>query len=466
MITPPRPLLSCLQILIDSSETTATEKCVFQEVRDDLTSKLAIENSGGEIPDHEVFAFISHCASIQALTEDDRKARLDHRKTQPSKTSKDAVMDDQMTDIPQSIAYAVQKIHETLVLSCHHTLSYKYKEGHFASDIVMSRPILSCFQCLIDSSKSTKDEKAIFVEIKERLIALTAQEANGEIIGYPEMAHLVRESRRKLRTIFENDKKTQFFKTPKNTMMAVPEAYKGNHPDGPSTLLMFSHQIIILGVKDASYLNSQLTNNIAINMDVLHGLSFLSINDIVPPPDQAVFEAAKLFAQKLKDLKVEGILNPEPNGILHYEFVKWFDPVLKVFDDDADSRRAQRATWPTFVITENSFDPNTKILMEFARGRGLPRTSGGAQNAGKENIGGGKKGSAEVKKEVGKGSSGLSDGFKANLPRSLCLRMHETARHRKSNEEVCRSLEIGSDENMVTRVGIFESISAFPLACG
>ena len=130
---------------------------------------------------------------------------------------------------------------------------------------------------------------------------------------------------------------------------------------------------------------------VAIQTDPLLGLSFLSTSDVIPPDHQIVFEMAKAFAQRLKDLKDHGVWIVEPQGILYYAFISWFTPVLRLFDADADYRQVTRATWPQYVFVGKSLDPDSKILLSFGWGHGLDPLAGGSEPSGKADLGDGEK---------------------------------------------------------------------------
>ena len=219
IITDSVSLLSCLQILLNFAELSTREKDVFQEITCELESKLALEASGRRFSEDEMLPFKSFVLRIQTLRDDDKKARIERQKLHPSQPSKDAVMDDQQTCIPDSMSRAVRIIHESIVGACSQHSSFKFKDGRFASDVLISHPIMSCLKSLIDSSYINSDEKAVFAAIVERLIALVAREANGEPISLTEAEHVAIDSFTQLEKVFRNDKRERFLKEPKHPVI-------------------------------------------------------------------------------------------------------------------------------------------------------------------------------------------------------------------------------------------------------
>ena len=345
-ITFPRPLTETLQILIDSSITKKKDKAFFGKLKDEVTVWVSRAAKGEKTTKQDVDRISQISVKLSTIVRTDCQARLAFRRLHPNKTSSDTVMDDKLAMISKALTYAIKEIHEFLVYACRKDDFWNYKGGIFGSRVVMTKPILSCLQILIDSPRLEEEEKAVFITTRDRLASLTTK-----VEPVLEMLDLADYYCGLMQIAFEQDQKARFFTPDKHIYISDIPGYKGNDDDIPSKLMALAHQILIIGIKETNYLGGKLKDNIAVNTDLCIGLSFLTTNNTVPSLHQKAFEAAKLFVHQLKEYKDEGLMDLFPTGMLHLDFIQWFNPICALFTLDAKERKHHTGNWPMLAMT-------------------------------------------------------------------------------------------------------------------
>lgn len=189
-------------------------------------------------------------------------------------------------------------------------------------------------------------------------------------------------------------------------IMAPPENYSGDLEDIPSMLLQTTTNTLVLGVSLVAYKDRVFRHTITKDTHILVALGALSLDNRISADEQAIFQRAKEGADKLNDLKLQGVKVVHPPGLMYVEHRKWYKPMVELFNRDADERGVGRPKWPVISIEgDDTFNMGSEGLQSGKKGGG---------GTGDRSAAAGKQGDRDDKgfADAGKGNSGHTDAAK------------------------------------------------------
>ena len=95
---------------------------------------------------------------------------------------------------------------------------------------------------------------------------------------------------------------------------------------------------------------------------ILVMLGVLSRDDRLTVTEKNIFSKALVEARKLLELQLQGITVIEPKTMMYVEHLKWFKPMLRVFEKDFEARLVKKPDFKWYTLFPKVTDEDLQHL--------------------------------------------------------------------------------------------------------
>ncbi|MCJ1241320.1 hypothetical protein MMC14_009324 [Varicellaria rhodocarpa] len=269
-------------------------------------------------------------------------------------------------------AGAARAIHDTLIQACDPHPWLNYKNGTFATAITSSRSVIGCLDLLISSPLTDPKETSVFRDVRRFLTRYKAREANGTANPPDFMDQM--DSLMRFPEVFNDDQRLRVIRRPETVCMIAPEDFKdedlSNHV---KLLLRVTVDAIILACSNESgFKGGIFRSTMQRSTPIIVMLGVLSRDDRLTATEKTIFSKALVEVRKLLELQLQGVTIIEPKTMMYLGHLKWFKPMLRVFDEDFESRLMKKPEFKWYTLFPEVTDEDLQHLdIEQDKGAGV-----------------------------------------------------------------------------------------------